>query len=206
MKKSWLFLGILVLLSTTSTYGLLIKSKTAHVNLDTEKVSRISGPINELLLIEYITSLEATREMIGDRVIIINSQGGQVGVGLDIIKLMKAEQDKGVRQICVVEAEASSMAFNILTHCDVRLATASSIMTVHKVAAGGWDPNIRPTAKNLRTLANELERTDEQFRWANSEAMHISLAEYDEKADEETTWRAQKLYKMGYLQGITKSK
>jgi ATP-dependent protease ClpP protease subunit len=104
--------------------------------------------------------------------------------------------------ICVAEENAHSMAFNILTACDVRLATDDAHFIVHKIAISGFSPDVRITAKLLKSIADDLEHMDEPFRQSNSKAMHMSLEDYDRFADEQHCWSAPLLYLTGYLNGI----
>jgi ATP-dependent protease ClpP protease subunit len=183
-----------------------IQSNQAHVNLYTSKIAHLEGMVDDKMLAVFKAEVLADSWIPGDQVIIINSLGGYLDSGEEIIKIMKTEKAKGIRLVCAVEGEATSMAFNILTNCDVRLATKESRFLVHKAAIGGWPTEIRGTAKNLREAANELDRYDEPYAEANRKAMHLSRKEYDDNADEERTWFAPKLLEMGYLQGIVKIK
>lgn len=165
------------------------------------KVSHIQGIIDENAARIYSQETLDTLYIPGDRAIYINSLGGELTAGQIIIDLMEAEKAQGVRLVCVVDEEATSMAFNILTHCDKRYAYRTTRFLVHKAALGSWDQNLRPTAKNLRREANELQRADEPYRRANAKAMHLSLAEYDDNADQERTWSAEELLNLKYLNG-----
>lgn len=196
--------ALALFLFSNNALAIHVKSHQAGIDLDTSKVSRLESEIDDTLAFKFLAEASLTMTIPGDRVIIINSLGGYLSSGNAIIKIMEAEKSVGVRQICVVEGDASSMAFNILTHCDVRLATASSRFLIHKAAIADLPPGVRGTAKNLRGLANEIEREDKGYSKANCAAMHLTRKEYDENADEERTWYADKLYEIGYLQGLIK--
>lgn len=198
------YLMLLVFLFSFEAHGIQVQSKSAHVNIKTNKVSHIVTDVNEAAVETYFTETTKTLSLPGDRVIIIDSLGGSLRAGQIIIDMMDAEKARGTKLICVVNSEATSMAFNILTHCDVRLAHANSRFLVHKAAMAEWDAEQRPTAKNLRTAANRLDRADQPYRLANSDAMRLSLEEYDEAADEERTWKTSELVKLGYIHGVLK--
>ena len=143
----------------------------------------------------------------GPRLIIINSPGGSLQEGAKIIAMINAERRMGVKAVCVVQDNAHSMAFNILTQaCDVRLATTGSTMVVHKAALGpgacDFGPGPRCTAKNLREEADAMDRMDEMNTRANLAAMHMTRYEYDHYADAETRWQALTLLARHYLQGM----
>jgi ATP-dependent protease ClpP protease subunit len=169
----------------------------------TDKVAHITGEINQEMLYKFSTEMLTTALIPGDRLIIINSPGGEVDTGNTMLRIIETERSLGVRTVCVVLGGASSMAFNILTHCDVRVALPRSHFLVHKVAAGIMYPyDGRLTAKYLRKAAREMDKIDEPFRRANAAAMGLSLKQYDYYADNETMWTDTKLLIMGYLNYI----
>lgn len=169
-----------------------------------KKVAHIKGEIEESTAKGYYEEVMATLGIPGDRIVYIDSVGGYLSAGQAIIDMMEQEKARGTKIVCVVREEATSMAFNILTHCDRRYATRTARFLVHKAALGSWDQELRLTAKNLRREANQLSRADEPYRLANAKAIHLTLAEYDDNADEERTWSAFQLYKLGYVTGFIK--
>jgi ATP-dependent protease ClpP protease subunit len=120
------------------------------------------------------------------------------------LALMKLEKAFGTKLVCVVLSDAHSMAFNLLTHCDRRLAVAGSKMLVHKARVQIFFFGI-VRAKELKELVDALEKVDAPFRRDNSRAMGLSLREYDRYADAETMWQAETLLKRKYLHGILDS-
>lgn len=174
----------------------------APVDLSTDKVAHVQGIISPETDLAFELEMLSDFGSLGDRLILINSPGGQVDSGVRMIGLMEAEKARGVRIVCVVTGEASSMAFNLLTHCDVRLASSHAFMVVHKVAIGMLPPDRRLTAAFLRQVAAYMDELDEPFRQANARAMHLSLKDYDLFADNETAWTAETLLRMGYLDGL----
>ncbi len=170
------------------------------INITTKKVSHIDGVVDFDTLETYTDETLKTAGLDGPRVIVINSPGGYVTVGEVLIQMMEAEKAMGIPQICVVTEYAHSMAFNFLTHCDVRLVASSKVtMVVHKIRVQVQEVM---TAKKLRDLADRMEAEDEPYRQANSAAMHLSLGDYDKFADAETAWTVDSLLKQGYLNGI----
>lgn len=185
-------------------YLLLLALSTQALAASPAKVSHIKGVINQEAVQTYYEETKATLDLPGDRTVYIDSLGGALDSGQTIIDMMEAEKSHGVKIVCIVNTEATSMAFNVLTHCDRRYAKRTTRFLVHKAALGGWDPNLRLTVKNLRTEANEIDRVDEVYRRDNARAMHMSLSEYDNNADEERTWSAAEMLKMGYLSGYAR--
>lgn len=190
---------ILLAFISQPALGIHVSSKRAGVDFDTDKIAKVFGYIDYIAADRYEFDVNRTQFIPGPRIVLINSPGGSVEAGNVMIDIMEQERAMGVRQVCIVLDHASSMAFNLLTHCDIRLSVANAHMTVHKVE--GWDGQ-RHTAANMRKVLIDLERIDEPFRQANSRAMHLTLRQYDRYADQETEWSPAKLLKMHYLDDI----
>lgn len=192
---------------TQNTNGMHVKypvhlvSKDANIDITTKKTADVIGSVDAAMALLFEIQMRTSAAESGDRVIRINSGGGAVIHGQKIINLMEEEKKIGIRQICIVTGDAGSMAFNILTHCDVRLTVHKSRFMFHKIAYGVLTENTegRLTPKKLRFLARKIEREDEIFRQANCTALHISLSEYDVYADKDTNWTPEKLLSLGYL-------
>lgn len=185
-------------------HGTHIVSKDAGIDITTEKVVRLEGGFNAQT--PFLASLQmfATANLPGDRIVIINSSGGFVDAGEMIWQPLQAERDMGIKIICVVDHYANSMAFNLLTRCDVRLATASATMLVHPIERGCDMGNgaSRCTASEHRRLAVYLDGLDRRYSPVNAKAMRLSLKEYNQYAEKETVWSALQLRATGYLHGL----
>lgn len=172
---------------------------------NSEKLATLYGAVDEDTYRIFARQMEETSHLPGHRLIVINSPGGMVYYGQLMIDMMHKEQARGVKMICKVDGQVSSMAFNLLSHCDVRLATRKSFGVVHKIAAVGicgYDSPERCTARNLRKQAEMLDQGDEPYRQKNAEMMNLSLKEYDVLADNETFWTAAQLFRIGYLHDV----
>lgn len=172
--------------------------------LESNKIVTIVGVIDDAMTESVRIQLLATANIPGARVVLIRSPGGSIDEGHKIIKMLEDERARTHQKImCVAIKDAHSMAFSILTHCDVRMATADSTMVVHKVALGG-DPGIRMSAKNMRQMADEMDKDDEPMIEENRAAMHLSRKDYDKYADVERRWTAKELLAMHYLSLIVR--
>ncbi len=198
------FLLSLIVCHPISAYGIHIVSKTANIDITTEKVVHLTGFINKMSAQTWADETLATAGIEGPRIVLIDSPGGYATQGDEIIKMLETERRAGVQYVCVVLGRASSMAFNILTHCDVRLAAPNAEMLVHKIALESLPWGMRITARNLKYLAKEMERDDEVYRRANAKALGLSLSAYDHMADAETVQSIDKLLSTGYLHGLVK--
>lgn len=202
-------LGLLMLVQGMPAYGqyappknptIRIVSEEAKIDITTTKVARLYGTVDGESWGRFKTDMIRTQTVPGDRVILINSNGGDVEAGNKMIDMIKAEQKQGTRVVCYAFRGAHSMAFNFLTNCDVRLMAPGTMSLVHKIRRGLITETA--TAKNLRQIADDLDKSDEPFRQANAKAMGMSIPEYDKVADEETYFTAETLLKMKYLHGI----
>lgn len=203
LLKRFLFLFGIVCLISHAARAEHVVSPEAHIDLNTSKVMHIIGEIEPNMLYKIATEQLLTIGIPGDRLVMISSPGGRVDVGSMIMNMLEMEQKMGTRLVCVVLGDASSMAFNILTHCDVRLSITHSHFLVHKVAMGGLEGDSeRLTSITLRKYAAKLDEVDQPFRLANAKAMHLSQVDYDYFAENERIWDEQTLLIKRYLHGI----
>lgn len=93
-----------------------------------------------------VKPLEAVLEAAPPQVfIVIDSPGGSVQAGLELVDYMRYAQRRGTQITCLVDGWAASMAGYVLAACDVRLMTKQSALMYHTVsvpfAPGGnqWD-------------------------------------------------------------------
>lgn len=198
--KIWPLVVISMLFCSSAFSAVHIKSSS--LNLDTDKVAHVIGMIDDQKAAEFLKEMVETHKVKGDRVIIIDSPGGIVSSGEFMIKMMELERLSGTRMVCVVVGDAFSMAFNLLSHCDVRLAARSSRLLFHKVRTFIMQPM---TAKDLREEASRMDAADEPYRQFNSKVLKMMLPEYDRFADDEKMWSARELIGQGYLSDIVNS-
>jgi hypothetical protein len=197
MKKLYLAL-IAFLLASAPAKAIDVKDLSTGLKYHSDKVSHLCGIIDLNSFERFISDWRRTSTIPGPRMVFIKSEGGIVQVGAVIVNLIKEAQAEGTEVICVVDGYASSMAFNTLSFCNIRLATPGAHFVVHKVRVGELEYQ---TAKMLRQEADEIDRLDEPYRQQNAKVMGLKLTDYDLFADQETNWRVPALLKSGYLQG-----
>lgn len=168
----------------------------------TAKIAHVYGVIDDESAVHFLDEIAATVGIPGDRVILIDSPGGSVSSGNAMIEALENEKATGVHVTCIVTHIAESMAFNLLTHCDTRIADIGALLLFHKIEIGGRIPGVRMTARNLRKIAEELDQIDDMFRIPNAKALGMSLEDYDFYADHETVWNASLLLRIGYLNAV----
>lgn len=202
-----LLMSLALMLYVQYAYGATWNVQSKEYSIETDKIAHIEGYIDLSTQVKFKVDMIETKNLPGARLIIIDSPGGEVDIGLDIMKTMEDEKKLGVKEVCLVIGQASSMAFNFLTHCDVRLAVKGSSFLVHKVETVSIDMSfhmngMRKTAHNLRIEAARLDALDEQFRVANAQAMGMDLPDYDFCANKETVWHTGMLHVRKYLTGV----
>lgn len=201
IKYIILLASLFALLIPSHASAAILKDESGKVIIDTQKVAHIETTVTPKSAERFVKEMESTKDIAGPRLIIINSPGGFVDAGKEMLDKIGEEKAKGVKIVCYVKSRAHSMAFNILTNCDSRYASAKALMLVHKIRLMRM-PDMNLTGKNLRKLADELDEGDEPYRQANAKAMNMKIEEYDSFADDEITWRSSTLLRMGYLHGL----
>lgn len=203
MTKYLIGLGIMlsILLLPIRALATQVISENGTINISTTKVAMLNGSVNQENTVRFLYQMELTKDKPGDRLVIIDSSGGMSVLGEQMIRAIEEERKAGTRVVCAVFNNAHSMAFNLLTHCDIRLATRGSTMIVHKLALLKIvdESGQRPTARALRVWADQLDEWDEPYRRANAKAMRLKLSDYDKFADADTAWTVPTLIKRGYL-------
>lgn len=136
-----------------------------------ERTLYVIGPVDGsmLQLANKIERLSA--ESNKDIHIMINSPGGAVVVGLQIIQAIDIARARGVKVVCAVGVLAASMAFQLLPHCSERYAMKRSLLLFHPARAmvrGGI------TGEQALMIGKELARIDGRAA-AENEAMMGSL-------------------------------
>lgn len=199
----YLFTLVAILISPLAV-ALTVTSTTGKFNVTTESVVRIAGTFNDEMYQRFHLDMLATKHN-GTRLILISSPGGSAAAGNKMIAIIEAEKKQGIVFTCVVIDEASSMAFNLLTHCNVRLALPTAELLFHRVEEASVDAfriteKKRLTGPNLRKFAEDLDKWDAAFSRDNSAALHMDLDTYHKLADQDLDWKPQDLVTKKYLQ------
>lgn len=122
-----LSIGLILLLITTMSFCVPearggVKTITLHSYNTIALRGTVDGESASRLLDQLARSTEDTV------VIYIDSPGGAVGSGMNIIDAIKA---KGKKIVCIANT-AMSMAFSIFQSCDVRLVTPHAVLMQHQ--------------------------------------------------------------------------
>lgn len=197
---------MICLLTCGRVYGapFHVETEDGTIKETTEKVAHISGEINEQSLLSFTIEMARTADRPGDRVVVINSTGGFVEAGEKMLTQLESEQARGVRIVCFVRGQAASMAFNILTRCDRRIATKNSSLMFHWSHLTKVETLLETplTYKRLEALAKDLKDGDDKWHVANIKALKLEKVDYELFADNDRDWTAKDMYALGYLHGL----
>lgn len=102
----------------------------------------------------------------------INSNGGSVLNGNDIIENIKFLNNTGHNITCIAQ-KAYSMAFHIFQHCNQRYITSSSTLMQHQMSL-----NVNGNYQNIKTYLQMIENINQQFIEYSSKKMQITNSEF----------------------------
>jgi len=103
------------------------------LNMPEDRTILINQVINDETMGVPITQMKALMEINKPIFIVLDSPGGGVVIGLQFIQLMHRAKSRGITINCVVDSQAMSMAFGILSQCSRRYAFNSSFLLWHRV-------------------------------------------------------------------------
>jgi ATP-dependent protease ClpP protease subunit len=122
--------------------------------------------------------LEAARKAGATAVVVdIDSPGGSVTAGLDLVETFNAARDAGVTVECRVgpRAMAASMAAAFLeTACDVRIMSPTASLLFHEVRISGADG----TEHDLRHLADAMADVNQRLAVMIAPRLKMSAKDY----------------------------
>lgn len=90
--------------------------------------------------------------------LVIDSPGGDVEVGYQLVSVLEAVRARGTTLRCFVPRIAASMAFQLLLHCDERYALNTALLLWHGARVYPGDSPI--TQETAVTLSAELEKVN----------------------------------------------
>ncbi len=107
----------------------------------------------------------------------INSPGGQVYPGFELIR--QIEKMKGTKVVCVADIQAESMAFVILQSCGLRIMTKRTALMIHEpYIAGSLEGPLTQT--KMRNTIEDSKATSRAFNEYVAHQMKLTYAKYTE--------------------------
>lgn len=126
-----LVIGILLFIST------FCLAETS-INIDNSRAILIRGEIQEYNMLDAIAKLKAFEKESTKKpvYIILNSPGGSVLDGFELINTIEDLNNKNVETICIVETMAYSMAALITTYCKTAYIHKFASLMYHEASYG----------------------------------------------------------------------
>lgn len=177
---------ILLLLAMLSATQLA--AKTVEFNKD--RTIYFRGVIKGNVL-EEAAKIEMLSAQSSDPIyFVLNSPGGSVLPGIQVISAMNLAKERGVEFHCVAPVMAASMAFQFFANCDVRYAFKYSLLLWHPMKTalpGGLDKEqLLYASQRIRALEKPLLK--ELFL-----ALKITKAQFIHHYKNETMWIGEEL-------------
>ena len=132
--------------------------------------------------------------------VVINSPGGYVYHGYNIIGMMRRAQYLGYSFTCVVENHAASMAAIIFAHCDSRYMIAGSKLLHHRP----YIPEPHWSNMSYEEQAN-FEREVIVMLYVIADVIGMNPEKYIDLCDEDRFMSAREAKRRGFTQKITRS-
>lgn len=161
MKFTTLVISSILSISALAAPKTIELTEANSVSLDGQ-VDAFSIPV----IIDKINNLEKDQELY----IYINSQGGSVFAGIELVELLNHTDKK----ITCIARSAISMAFSIFQACPTRLVTPYAILMQHRIA--GAMQGTPEELKSRAQLGNDLE---ELLNISDSKRLGITLKEFE---------------------------
>jgi ATP-dependent protease ClpP protease subunit len=158
---------------------------------DTERVVYVNGPIgsNALEVSDRLQELSVSRKPV---TLVINSPGGSVFAGSFIVAALDLLKARKVPVACVVTTLAASMAFQLLPHCEKRVALAKSYLLFHPMRVN-VPPNTALTADDARDIAADMDRSEDPMKREVQQMMCLDDKTFNAAYKREQLWTAEEL-------------
>lgn len=187
MKR--LFSALIVLaMSLTAPNTLALSKLTIPAG---KRTLYVTGPIDGSVLSTASTLERLSVSSDEDIHIVINSPGGVVYAGYQLVQAMDIARQRGVKVVCTVGVMAASMAFQLLPHCSERYAMKNTLLLFHPSRVYVRGPL---TADEAKMVAESLDKIDTAGLKETEEMIAPpSKAWLKRHHDAETLWRAEDL-------------
>ncbi len=182
--------NLILILATAFFLTFLAGQANAHVvEFNPERTVKLIGTIYGSMAKDVARKVRSLATGPLDKPInlFINSYGGSVSAGNQIIDAIEGAQYLGYKVRCGVGMYAMSMAFTILSQCTERYTLANTQLMFHPARIMTRRPILAPT---LSYWADELERINAEIRLTLLLSMEMDSHLFDFHFDKETIWPA----------------
>lgn len=159
-----------LLLASVMGVAIAAAPKTQVINLEKGNFVSLIGPVNSESIVTTILELESMATQ--TPILFINSGGGEVHAGLDLVQYLKTTK----KRVTCVASVAISMAQQILQHCHKRVGTEYNIMMQHRVALGA-----QGSPDQIIGLTKAIEQIETQMNKESAKRIGIPLESFQQK-------------------------
>lgn len=163
----YLFLVLIYLISFNS-----INATT--IELTNDNFVSLRGEINELTINNVINNLLNLKSDI--RYIYINTNGGSVDAGLNLINTMKNLESNNIVVNCIAKT-AISMGFAIFQSCKNRYVFEYSTLMQHQISLNGMGGEIR----NVNSYLKFINNMENKLNKIQANRIGINLKDFEDK-------------------------
>lgn len=181
-----MFKVILLSLFTFFASSALGQAKYVTVEVDPAHTVNVKGEI-AVNSFKIAANIEKAADGSGAPIhLIINSGGGSVALGSQILSAVTLAKSRGHEIRCYVPNFAASMAFQVFIYCDKRYALKNALLLWHPMKS-----SIRgATAENLLYEGKRLQAWEKPFINDLLKALKIPYKTFQYHRQNETMWMA----------------
>lgn len=169
----------------------LFSTNAAALEINQQNAMVINGIIGPRTVNDVVKALETAKNNVD---LVINSYGGSLMSGFEVINRIEALKNRGVPVRCFVIDKAMSAAALILDHCSERYALNTSLLMWHGGAITAGEQPLKE--KELRALYLELQEYNQSFIDYTAAVMHKTIQEVAEFNLLERVMQASKVEEM----------
>jgi ATP-dependent protease ClpP protease subunit len=169
-----------ILFAVLSFLGVLPAYAGPALDMTGKRTVRLSGEIGGGNAIDVANRVERlSAESKKPINIIINSPGGSVAAGMQIVQAISIAKSRGVTVRCAVTVLAASMAFTVLNECSERYALSNSLLLFHPA---------RAMVVFAAVKAEEATYMGEQLAAINNELLDKLEGSFGVVTNQQKTW------------------
>jgi len=173
--------------------------KKVNLLINNDRTVVLRGPVRTNNIEAIMNQIKGFAEVSNDNIfIIINSPGGSVVDGFELITLIKSiKAQKGINTYCAIESEGFSMAAILATFCHRTYMHKYSNIMFHEASYG-----VKDSATHIKTRVEFMSRYLDTLNKDIAEQMGISLKEYEERILREWWLTAEEAAEYGIVDGV----
>jgi ATP-dependent Clp protease protease subunit len=173
--------------------------KKVNLLINNDRTVVLKGPVRTDNIEAIMNQIKGFAQASNDNIfIIINSPGGSVVDGFELINLIKSiKAEKGIKTYCAVESEAFSMAAILATFCYRTYMHKYSNIMFHEASYG-----VKDSATHIKNRVEFMSKYLDTLNRDIAEQMGVTPKEYEERILGEWWLTAEEAVQFGIVDGI----